>query len=141
MDKFVVQVAEEPTVTQEVVSQGLREFNRSFLGEYESEPIAIDLRDASGEIVGGALGALQLGWLFIDVVWISEPNRLAGLGSKVLEALEQEAVRRGANRSILDTMGFQAEQFYAKRGYAECGRVPNFASGYDRVYMTKVLDS
>lgn len=65
--------------------------------------------------------------------------RSSGIGSRVLEAMESEAIRRGADRAILDTMGFQAEEFYANRGYAVCGRVPNFASGNDRIYMTKCL--
>lgn len=134
-----VQVSLEPEATAHVVSSGLRAFNRSFLGEYSSEPIAVDVFGDAGEIMGGAVGSLHLGWLFIDILWIPESLRSAGIGTKVLEVLESEAIRRGANRAILDTMSFQAERFYIDRGYVECGRVVNFASGYDRIFMTKSL--
>ncbi len=134
-----VQISTDPQATSGVVSEGLRAFNRSFLGDYASEPIAVEVCDEGGDIIGGAVGVIQLGWLFIDVLWIPESMRSSGIGSRVLEAMESEAIRRGADRAILDTMGFQAEEFYADRGYFECGRVPNFASGYDRIYMTKSL--
>lgn len=134
-----ISLSEDLEATNEVVATGLKAFNRTYLGEYSSEPIAIEVRDDEGVIVGGAVGAIQLGWLFIDMIWLPESHRSQGIGSKVLAAIEQEAVQRGADRAILDTMGYQAEGFYARYGYVECGRVANFASGHDRIYMIKTL--
>lgn len=140
MNGFRVQIGLEPEATRQVVSSGLREFNHSFLGQYCNEPIAVDVCGEDGEILGGAVGTLQLGWLFIDILWIPESLRSEGIGARVLAALELEAIQRGAGRAILDTMSFQAERFYIERGYVECGRVVNFASSYDRVFMTKNLE-
>lgn len=139
MKEVPIRVSQDPEASEKVITTGLKAFNRAVLGEFTSEPIAVDVLGESGEVVGGAYGTLVLGWMFVDRVWIPESQRASGVGKRVLDALEAEALRRGADRAILDTMTFQAEGFYLKCGYVECGRVPNFASGYDRVYMTKNL--
>lgn len=139
MNGLQVQLSADPKQTSQVVLAGLRAFNRQHLGEFESEPIAVELVGDGGEILGGAAGSLMLGWLFVDMLWLPEDVRGSGMGTKVMDELESQAIQRGATRAILDTAGFQAEEFYLKRGYVECGRVTNFASGFDRIYLTKVL--
>jgi hypothetical protein len=44
-----------------------------------------------------------------------------GNGTAVLKLLEEKDRQLGASRSTFDTMGFQAEKFYEKNGYAEWG--------------------
>ena len=139
MNEVRIQISPEPTATGQIVSAGLRALNRSFLGEYATEPIAVDVCGEEGTVIGGAVGSIHLGWLFIDILWIPESLRSAGIGSRALKTLEVEAIRRGADRAILDTMSFQAQRLYMNRGYVECGRVANFASGHDRIFMTKNL--
>lgn len=99
MPEVRVQISSEPTATAQIVSSGLRALNRSFLGEYATEPIAVDVFAEDGEILGGALGSLHLGWLFIGILWIPESLRFAGIGTRVLEVLESEAIRRGSRSS------------------------------------------
>ncbi|MEY4881487.1 MAG: hypothetical protein RLZ87_916 [Armatimonadota bacterium] len=139
MESVRILPSENPEKTYQVVVQELREFNKSFLGQYESVTIAVDVINADQEIVGGAFGSVQLGWLFIDVIWLQKNYRQVGNGTAVLKLLEEKARQLGASRATLDTMGFQAEEFYQKNGYAEFGRLTDFASGYDRIYMTKQL--
>lgn len=139
MESVRILPSENPEKTYQVVVQELREFNKSFLGQYESVPIAVDVINADQEIVGGAFGSVQLGWLFIDVIWLQKNYRQVGNGTAVLKLLEEKARQLGASRATLDTMGFQAEKFYQKNGYAEFGRLTDFASGFDRIYMTKHL--
>ena len=139
MESIRILPSENPEKTFQVVVQELREFNKSFLGQYESVPIAVDVINADQEIVGGAFGSVQLGWLFIDVIWLQKNYRQVGNGTAVIKLLEEKARQLGASRATLDTMGFQAEKFYEKNGYAEFGRLNDFDSGYDRIYMTKHL--
>lgn len=139
MERTLVQISADPKLTSQVVSEGLRAFNRTFLGETGHEPIAVEVIGPDGDIVGGASGSLHLGWLFVDVLWLPEDLRGYGVGTRILGALEAEAIRRGAHRALLSTMTFQAENFYVKQGYLECGRLENFAAGHDRLFMTKTL--
>jgi len=139
MESLRILTSNNPEKTYQVISSGLRTFNISFLGQYQSEPIAIDVLNDKGEVLGGAFGSVQLEWLFIEILWLPENMRHRGIGTTLLQFLEDSALRLGAKQATLDTMGFQAENFYKKNGYSEFGRIPNFASGYDRIYMSKNL--
>jgi GNAT superfamily N-acetyltransferase len=57
-----------------------------------------------------------------------------------MDAAEKEARARGCERVFLDTLSFQALEFYTKRGYAEFGRLSGFSGKHDRHYLYKHLD-
>lgn len=50
----------------------------------------------------------------MDILWVDEKYRKMGIGSKLLEAAEEEAVRRGCHSGHVDTMSWQAPEFYKK---------------------------
>ena len=39
----------------------------------------------------------------------------------------------------LNTHSFQAPGFYARFGYAECGRTPGYPHGHDQIHLVKIL--
>lgn len=131
--------------TQEEVRSGelgrrLRHFNYGFVGEYpESQPIWLNARDGDGRVIGGLRGYVFLYWLHIDVLWVDESARAAGLGSALLDQAETEAKSLGAHSAKLDTFEWQAPAFYAKRGYREFGRIDNHTNGFYLVLMMKKL--
>lgn len=99
MSGLQVQLSADPKQTSQVVLAGLRAFNRQHLGEFESEPIAVELVGDGGEILGGATGTLMLGWLFVDMLWLPEEVRRSGMGTQVMDLLESQAIERGATRA------------------------------------------
>jgi len=66
----------------------------------------------------------------IKRLYVAPAARGHGLGRRVLEALESDAVRRGMTRMILET---GARNHVALSLYAACGytRVPSYAAGRD----------
>jgi hypothetical protein len=52
---------------------------------------------------------------------------------------EAEIRRRGCDRVALSTHTFQAPGFYARLGYAECGRTPGYPHGHDDIHLVKQL--
>src|SRR4029453_19464389 len=66
------------------------------------------------------------GCLYVRTLWGREDFRRQGLGRRLMAAAEREARRRGCGRAMLETLEFQAPEFYAKLGY----RVTDELEGY-----------
>lgn len=126
--------------TRAAVLRGLSGHNQSKVGPRNSKPVTISLRDDSGEIVGGLVGELKWEWLYVDLLWIDEHHRGAGLGEGLVAQAEQEAREHGAKGVYLATMSIQAPDFYPRLGYRECGRMENYpVAGQTLHHFTKAL--
>jgi len=108
------------------------------VGRIDSKPLAITVRER-GQIVGGLVARMFLGWLFIELLWVSDERRQKGLGRSLMQKAESEARKRGIRNVYLDTFSFQAPGFYKKLGYREFGRLNDFPAGHTRHWMTKAL--
>ncbi len=77
--------------------------------------------------------------LYIEVLYLEPDYRGKGLGSALLEKVEQEAREMGATLVHLDTFDFQAKDFYIKHGYEIFGTLDDCPPGHQRYYMKKKL--
>jgi len=94
----------------------------------------------TGEILGGLFGATAYAFLHIDMLYLPESLRGDGLGTRLMQQAEDEAVRRGCRGSYLDTFDFQARGFYEKLGYAVCGTLEDSPPGHTRFFLRKMFD-
>ncbi|WJR80347.1 GNAT family N-acetyltransferase [Bradyrhizobium sp. NP1] len=86
--------------------------------------IAVILRDPdTGEASSGVWGSILYGWLFIDLLYVGEPDRRHGLGSRLLTAVENAAREQGCVGAWLSTYAFQSPGFYEKNGYEQFGEL------------------
>jgi GNAT superfamily N-acetyltransferase len=122
------------------VGRSLYEFNRARAGEDHHRLLGVFLRDGDGAIVAGLTGATFWSWLVVDLLWVREELRGQGIGGRLLEAAEREAIRRGCTGAFLDTLDFQAPDFYRKHGYEVFGELPGLPPGHVRYYLAKRLD-
>jgi GNAT superfamily N-acetyltransferase len=99
------------------------------------------LRSARGEWLGGLTGYVWGGWLHVNFLWVSEPLRGHGHGSRLMDAAEAFAVERDAFAATLETHSFGAHDFYVKRGYTVFGRLADYPPGHTKLFMRKVLGS
>ena len=121
------------------VYRGLDDFNRARVGDATMQHLSVLVRDADGTVVAGALGTTYWGWLYIGTLWVGERLRRQGWGSKVLQAAENEARRRGCHHVHLDTMSFQALPFYLKHRYAVFGELHDKPLGHSHYFLQKAL--
>ena len=121
------------------VRDGLSGFNFQYTGDDRYTPISIILRDNNGTVTGGLLGGTYWGWLHVDILWLDDTLRGQGYGSKLLKMAEDEGRKRGCRNAHLDTMSFQALDFYLKNGYTVWGRLEGIPEGHDRIYLRKAL--
>jgi ribosomal protein S18 acetylase RimI-like enzyme len=98
--------------------------------------LAVTVRDPDGAVVGGLWGRTGYGMLFVELLALG-PARGEGLGRRVMALAEEEARRRGLSGIWLDTWTFQAPGFYVRLGFTECGRIPDYPPGHDRVFYVK----
>jgi GNAT superfamily N-acetyltransferase len=124
--------------TKKAVLGGLIGYNTEKMGKHKHKRLAISLREGD-EIIGGVVGKVWAGVLFIELFWIKPGLRGKDYGTKLIRAIEDEARRFGATRSYLDTMSFQAPGFYRKSGYEEFGSIEGYPGGVTRHWFTKAL--
>lgn len=140
-ENFLIEVQEDvKPADMNVIVKALGEFNASKSGGEMPHYLTITVRDAAQEIVGGLVGATYLGWLQVHAVWIGDALRGKRYGTRLMEAAEKEALRRGCPRVFLETFDFQALGFYEKLGYAVVNRIADFPPGGARYALTKTLD-
>ena len=137
-----VRIVSDPHASEslkQVVVDHLDAYNLGVTGITEYSPVNLFLRDQGDEVLGGLLGAIWGGVLFVRILWVAQSLRGRGHGRRLLEAAEQRAVERGCRQVFLDTHSFQAPGFYEKRGYREFGRIACDPPGTSRIFMVKDL--
>ena len=121
------------------IREALNQFNDERVGKDEHTPLNIVEYDENGKMIGGILGGTYWGWMYVDILWVHESHRHKGIGSKLLHEAEKEAIRRGCHHVHLDTMSWQAPEFYKKHGYEVIGTLPDIPSGNQKYLLMKAL--
>ncbi len=121
------------------VNHALEDFNNKAVGPDNHELLNIVEYDDNGNVIAGILGGTYWGWMHIDILWVDENHRRSGIGSRLLEAAEQEALRRGAHSVHVDTMSWQAPEFYKKHGYRIIGELNDIPNGNKKYHLVKDL--
>ena len=117
----ITEVSEPADKDFDVLKNGLNGFNERYSGSLLKEKLSSFARDENDQTVGGILGEINWGWLYVQGLWVSDSARSKGLGSKLLEKLEMYAAAKGVNNYRLETTSFQALGFYKKHGYVVFG--------------------
>ena len=129
-----------PTKTEtDVIRDALAKFNDERVGADGHTPLNIVAYGEDGNPIGGILGGTYWGWMYVDILWVREDHRKKGIGSRLLAEAEKEAVRRGCHHVHLDTMSWQAPDFYKKHGYEVIGVLPDIPEGNQKYLMMKKL--
>lgn len=117
----------------------ISEFNWANWEVTERLPLAVEVKDESGEVVAGAAARTFGNWLLLDTLWVSETLRGQNIGSQILKSLEAAAKQRGCVKCLLDTLNFQAMPFYEKYGYETQWIQEHYPKDGCKYFMVKVL--
>jgi len=132
----ITQAGEDPFAT---LNGLLSDYNATKGTWRQQVPLWLFARDATGKVQGGIRGSTFWSWCSIDVLAVAEPYRGKGLGSRLLRRAEEIARARGCIGIRLDTMSFQAPDFYRRLGYSEFGRIEDYPPGHTRIWFAKRL--
>ena len=138
--KFVIETEPAPDDVQNV-EERIYDFNSSVTGITDGAWLAIFVRDEQNRIVAGICGNTWGGCCEIRQFWVEEARRKQGLGTRLFEAAEQEARRRGSTQILLMTFSFQAPAFYAKHGFEVLAVVDDHPRGHRNLLLRKPLEA
>jgi hypothetical protein len=94
------------------ISGGLAAYNTTRFRPSDNTTLDILVRDDNtGEILGGLLGHTSYRLFFLDLFYLPEGLRGAGLGSRIIVLAEDEARWRGCTAAFVYTVSFQAPEF------------------------------
>ncbi|MGE5604458.1 MAG: GNAT family N-acetyltransferase [Bacteroidota bacterium] len=120
----------------------IREFNKytgPMLKYPPYEPYNIILKDQSNNIIAGITTRIYLKSMLVEVFWIDERYRRKGIGSELLNKVENYAKDQGCTFIHLDTFSFQAIDFYKKHGYSVFAVLEDYPDNVKRYYLKKYL--
>ncbi len=122
------------------VLEGLGNNILSKLGNVElGKTVQVFIRNRENEVVGGAVGSIFGGWMYVSLLWVRESLRNRGNGTKLLKMIENEAVKLGCKHAHLDTYSFEAKPFYEKNGYTLFATLENYPEGHSKHFLKKNL--
>ena len=131
----------EPTPDEvQFLEDRIYEFNAGAAGIHDGESLAFFTRNESGRIVAGICGNTWGGVCEIRQFWVDAPRRGRGLGTRLFDATEREACRRGCTQIVLMTFSFQARAFYERRGFAVVATLDDHPRGHRNHLMRKRLE-
>lgn len=133
----------QPGEAEELLGGVLKEYHSGLLGEDHQVQVWVD--EDSGKAEGWvyfapsfkAEGIWDLWWIGVD-----PGSQGKGIGGKLLKFVESYIRERGARLLIIETSSTEAfdavRSFYSKRGYENCGRIPEFyGEGDDKIIFAK----
>lgn len=137
---IAIRISDQPDPdTNTFISDQLTQFNLQHVAGDQHRRLFLYAYDDQGAVAGGLLGGTYWGWLEIKILWVRVDQRGQGLGRRLVQAAEQEALRRGCKHAHVDTMDFQAPDFYQKLGYTVWGVLDDLPEGHRRIFFRKRL--
>lgn len=128
--------------TSEQLSDWLKDqvvaFNKSHW-PVQRQNLGFRVDNEQSEAVAGIAGRCFGNWLLIDWLWVNPEERGQGYANDLLYKLEQAAKDLGAIKAVLDTLEFQAPDFYRRHGYEEVFALADYPLDGRRSYMVKAL--
>jgi len=122
-----------------IVDRGLGEYNDVAAPLHEVRYLSSFARAPSGEVIGGAVGRWWGETCELQQLWVAEPERRKGLGTRLIETFEEQACSHGCSTIYLETFSFQALELYRALGYEVEYERGDYPHGIVKYHMRKRL--
>jgi GNAT superfamily N-acetyltransferase len=124
--KIVYDSAPKPEQTQKLW-EGISAHAAEVRGLHPGKPFAFFIKNSLNFIKGGCSGYIFYGSLYVDLLWVEPLLRGQDYGTQLMESAEILARENGCYFMTVNTMDFEALDFYKKLGFI----VEFERSGYD----------
>lgn len=132
----------EYKILEKWIRQEMRQAAKTAIGYdgWDGETICFVARNGD-EYIGVIVFDIIYGQMCIHYVVVAETYRNQGIGSELLLKAFQVANERGCNFAYLETLNFQAPQFYEKHGFVLEFSRAGYSHGIIFNYFKKVFKS
>ncbi|MDH4985856.1 GNAT family N-acetyltransferase [Aminobacter anthyllidis] len=135
-----ITILDEPSSDElEIIGERLSAFNTDDVGPAGKQALIVAVRNESNDLLAGISGYTAWGWLYIQWLWVDESLRGQNMAARMLQAAEDEAVKRGCHGAYIDTFSPIALKVYRRQGYEAFGKLPDFPKGRTRTFLSKAL--
>ncbi|MDN3439075.1 GNAT family N-acetyltransferase [Planococcus sp. APC 3900] len=135
-------IQQEVAEDRDFIRKKVIEHNNASLPKEKTFPfeqISFIVRDESEEIIGGLTATGFWRHLHIDFLWVDPEVRGQRIAAQLMAKAEDYARSKGHRLMIVDTLSFQAPEFYRKQGFTEFGAVNDFPEGHSHYFFEKWL--
>ena len=140
-------IIQSATLEEKVyIYKKIREYNAKNIPlkkEQRVEEIFRVIKDSKGNVIAGITGYIYHNFkcVYINLLWVKEEFRKRSYGTMLLEDIEKEAFEKGVNFVHLGTLGFQAKDFYIKKGYDIFAVLDECVLNNKMYYMKKKINN
>jgi GNAT superfamily N-acetyltransferase len=121
------------------LEEQLYDFNVQATGIEDGALFGVFLRGPDARVIGGAYGWTWGGTCYVRYLFVPADMRGQGHGTRLMRAVEQEAMARGCEQMVVETHDFQSPAFYRKLGFAIVGAVEGYPRGHQYLTLRKPL--
>jgi GNAT superfamily N-acetyltransferase len=115
----------------------LYEHNRAAVGRDDGEGLGFVIEDETGRLLGAAAGYTWAGVSEIKQMWVDPAVRGRGYGRALLNAMVDEARRRGVSRIWVSSYDFQAPWLYERAGFRRVVELDGWPEGHVNVILCR----
>ena len=135
--KYPISFLENPNAEMKTLVKGLNEEAKEKKGISPSKFFGFFIKDEKENIIGGITGYIYSNSLSINLLWVDKKLREKGYGSNLLQKAEEYAKENGCSFVTLETLNWQAPEFYKKNGYKEEFRQEGYAKNSTKLHFRK----
>jgi ribosomal protein S18 acetylase RimI-like enzyme len=123
----------------EDIEDRLYEHNRAATGRDDGKGLGFVIKDETGRMIGAAAGYTWAGVSEIKQLWVDPAFRGQGHGRALLDAMVEEARRRGVSRVWLASYDFQAPAMYERAGFKRIAELDGWPDGHVNVILCRTF--
>ena len=105
---------------------------------FSNDPIVFEINNG-GLNLGVCVARIFWGNLHVKQLVVQEEYRVQGIGKQLMEHALEFGKKQGCKFALVETMSFQAHQFYQKLGFEVEFKRDGFVEGVSMYYLRKEL--
>jgi GNAT superfamily N-acetyltransferase len=112
----------------ELIADGLNDHGRkNNMPSIKPDPFVFIASNDECDFLGGVKGKVAASWC--EISWLYSTQKEKGIGRSLMETVEAHAKKLNCQGMLVETIEYQAPDFYKKFGFIEYGQITDYLEG------------